>query len=258
MIDNPLRGKGVLVTRPARQSAKLCRLIESKNGKAICFPAIEIEAPLDLKPARRLLDQLTGCDIAIFVSPNAVRATFALMGVRGLPATLKVAAVGKGTARILSALGIAVDTVPVDRYDSEGLLRSESLQHVQGKRIFIFRGVGGRRLLGDRLRERGAEVHYVEVYRRVCPGTDPEPLIRRWIDDVDIVTITSGEILENLFQILGDEGGTLLKATPMVVISERIRSRARDFECSHVAVSERADDEAIVDAVEAWFARSGG
>lgn len=254
----PLDGVGVLVTRPARQSSNLCRLIEERGGNAICFPAIEIESPQNLKSARRLLDQLPSCDIAIFVSPNAVRATFALIGTHGLPNGLRVAAVGRGSERVLNALGIEVDILPADRYDSESLLRSEPLQRVKGKRIFIFRGVGGRTLLADTLRARGAEVHYVEVYRRVCPRTDPGPLLERWDRDVDIVTVTSQEILENLFRILGGEGGLRLGETPVVVVSERIAERAAELGCNKIELAERADDEAIVSALEAWFSRSTG
>lgn len=253
-----MQGTGVLVTRPARQSANLCRLIEARGGRSICFPAIEIEAPQDLRPARRLLERLSECAIALFVSSNAVRATFALLGAKALPPGLKVGAVGRGTEKVLNALGIDADIRPAGRYDSEGLLQSEALQHVEGTRVFIFRGVGGRALLGDVLVERGAEVHYVEVYRRVCPRTDPAPLIRRWRDDVDAVTVTSQEILENLIQILGSEGGALLRRTPVVVISERVAARARELGCRRVEVSERATDEAIVDLLETRFAGPGG
>ena len=256
--SGPLQGTGVLVTRPVRQSANLCGLIEARGGLAICFPAIEIEAPQDLRPARRLLERLSECDIALFVSPNAVRAAFALIGARALPSGLKVGAVGRGTEKVLNALGIDVDICPIERYDSEGLLASAALQSVAGARVFIFRGVGGRALLGDVLEGRGAEVHYVEVYRRVCPRADPDPLIRRWRDDVDVVTVTSQEILENLFRLLGSEGGALLRRTPLVVISERVAEHARGMGCRRVEVSARADDEAIVELLESRFSATGG
>jgi MFS superfamily sulfate permease-like transporter len=78
--------------------------------------------------------------------------------------------------------------------DSEALLALPQLEQVAGKRIAIFRGVGGRTLLADTLRSRGATVDYVECYRRRRPDADAGPLLQRWAD-VSAVTIASAETL---------------------------------------------------------------
>ena len=252
-----LAGRGVLVTRPAGQAAGLCRLVEQRGGRAIRFPGIEIRPPLDPGPVRAQLERLPGCDIAIFVSPNAVQGAVDLLGGRGLPAGPRVAAVGEGTRRALEARGTRVDITPADRYDSEGLLGCEALRRVAGRRVCIVRGVGGLPLLGETLAERGAEVLYIEVYRRARPEADPRPLVERWPREVQAVTVTSGEILENLFALLGPDAG-LLRRTPLVVISGRVAARAEALGCERVAVAERADDAAIVAAVEALLEGSGG
>ena len=70
-LARDLSGLGVLVTRPAHQSAGLCRLIEQCGGRALAFPAMEIRPPGDPKTAKQLLDR--SWDLLVYISPNAVR-----------------------------------------------------------------------------------------------------------------------------------------------------------------------------------------
>ncbi|MCG8428279.1 MAG: uroporphyrinogen-III synthase, partial [Chromatiales bacterium] len=200
-----LAGLGVLVTRPAHQADGLCQLIQASGGAPLAFPALEIAPPADPEQAAAYLRRLADFQIAIFISPNAVSRALALLAGAELPPELQLAAVGKGTANALAAAGYSVDITPNERFDSEALLQSRELQAVGGKRVLIVRGVGGRALLGDTLTERGAQVSYAEVYQRRLPECDPTPLLERW-DDVDVVVATSGEILDNLWHLLGSEG----------------------------------------------------
>ena len=249
--DCNLSGIGVLVTRPAHQGEELCRLIRSHGGRPIRFPALAIHGPEDPAALRALLAGIERYDIVIFVSSNAVRHGLELMG-GVLPGSLRVAAVGTGTARALAAHGIDVNLVPEKQFDSEALLALPALQQVAGKRILIIRGNGGRPLLGDTLRERGAEVVYAEVYRRVCPETDAAPLLARWRPEIRIVTATSLELLNNLVVLLGEAGRTLLQETPLVVVSVAMRQRAEELGCRHVLLAPRAEDAALVAAVCDW------
>lgn len=246
-----LSGIGVLVTRPAQQGEELCRLIRSYGGRPIHFPALEIRAPEDSAALRALLAGIDHYDIAFFVSSNAVHYGLELAG-GALPDSLLVAAVGAGTARALAAQGIEVDLLPEERFDSEALLALPALQQVAGKRILIFRGNGGRPLLGDTLRERGAEVSYAEVYRRECPEADVAPLLARWPQEIGIVTATSLELLDNLVLLLGEKGRLLFRETPLVVVSEAMQRRAEELGCRHILLARRAEDSALAEAVCDW------
>ena len=42
MSDQPLAGKGIVVTRPARQAERLAALIRAAGGEPILYPVIEI------------------------------------------------------------------------------------------------------------------------------------------------------------------------------------------------------------------------
>lgn len=244
MLDCDLRGAGVLITRPSHQATGLSALIESHHGVAVVFPALEILSPRDIHQPLTVLQQAKG--IMIFVSPNAVSFAFKILGDRPLPQGLMLAAVGKGTANALAAAGYRVDLLPTQQYDSEGLLALPALQQVSGQQIVIVRGEGGRPLLGDGLRERGAQVVYAEVYRRACPEVDPTSLLNRWRREIKVVVATSNEVLINLQRMLGQSGWPLLQQTPLLVISERMRERAEALGFVSILLAENAGDQAIL------------
>ncbi len=251
----PLAGVRVLVTRPAHQAEPLAQLIEAAGGEAIRFPTLEIAAPRDTAALERRLAALDDFDLAIFISPNAV--TQALAHLRGrLPARLVVAAIGRGTAQALAQAGITAVIAPPDGSDSEALLALPPLQHVAGKHIVIFRGEGGRELLGNTLVARGAEVEFAECYRRVRPATDAAPLGARLLaGGIDIVTVTSVESLRNLHAMLDAAARERLRRTPIVVVGPRQAAAARALGIlTEPQLAQAASDAAILDAIKTWRA----
>jgi uroporphyrinogen-III synthase len=170
-----------------------------------------------------------------------------------LPPALHVACVGRGSARELKHFGIENVIVPPGRFDSEALLELPELQAVKGKRIVIFRGDGGRELLGDTLKARGAEIEYAECYRRVRPNTDMTPLLRRCArGEIDIVSVTSVDGLHNLFDMVGKAGQHWLIRTPVVVVSERMAEVCRTLGFKSEPRVAAASDEAILEAIQTW------
>lgn len=252
MTAPDLRGRGVLVTRPAGQAEGLCRLIEAAGGRAISVPAMEIE-PAGDEATRATLTE--SWDLLYFVSPNAVEHGVRLAGDGRWPKAARLAAVGRGTARALAEAGRAPDLVPSARYESEALLAMPELaeSEVHGWRVLIVRGEGGRGLFAETLAARGAEVHFAEVYRRRRPEIDPSALLARWPREIDAVSVTSEEVMRNLMAMLGPEGREQLLATPLVVIAERTRERAQELGFQRVELAERAADEAIVAALGRLF-----
>jgi len=248
----------VLVTRPRDQAENLARLIEREGGEAIRFPVIEIAEPHDTRALLAIIDRLDEFATAIFISPNAVNRAMNLILARrgGLPPALRIACVGRGSAREFKHFGIENVIVPHGRFDSEGLLELPELRGVTGSQIVIFRGDGGRELLGDTLKERGAKIEYAECYRRLRPRTDVTPLLRRWArGEIDIVSVTSADGLHNLFDMLGKAGQQWLIRTPIVTASRRIADVCRELGFkSRVQVTTQAGDEAILDAIKAWRA----
>lgn len=250
--DTPLDGRHVLVTRPEAQAGAFCAMLEQAGARVTRFPVIEIREPRDPSGLRAALQGLATYDIAVFVSANAVRRVVPEALARGpWPPGLRAAAIGASTARELAAQGLAPDIVPERRFDSEALLATDALQSVEGLRVVVFRGDGGREQLASTLRSRGAEVTHVEAYRRALPEIDPRQL-RASLEagGIDVVTVTSGESLQNLVKMLGPVTGETLWRTRLVVGAARVAERARELGFrADVVTAEDPTDAAMFRAV---------
>jgi uroporphyrinogen-III synthase len=242
LANKALAGRGIVVTRPREQAGRLAALLEAEGARALVFPALEIADPADPAAALETVERLGQYDFAVFVSPTAVERAFRI--VRDWPAGLRAAAVGQGSARELERRGVREAIVPERGADSESLLGLPQLAQVGGKRVVVFRGEGGRELLGETLRSRGARVDYAEVYRRIRPQSDPAPLLDAWKrSEVDAVTVTSAAGLRNFAGMLGEPGAGALRGTPLFAGHERVAAEARRLGVREVLVAGTSDEE---------------
>ena len=245
----------MLVTRPTHQANALCEAIENLGGSAIRFPVLQIDDVDDTSLLNQQIDSLDSYDIAIFISPNAVKKAVNLIQARKKwPNNVKIAAVGKTSAKALDSLGLIADIFPSRRFNSEALLSLEEMQDVSGKNIIIFRGEGGRELLAETLKSRGARVEYAECYKRSKPKADVSALLKHWArGEINIIITTSNEGLHNLYDMVGQLGRQWLIKTPMIVISGRGADLALQLGFKQrPIVSSQASDEAIVNALIEW------
>lgn len=244
-----LNGAHILVTRPEHQAENLSRLIEQQGGTAVRFPTLEIVARDDDR-IKSTLANLDRFHWVIFISANAVN--FALKANGGkIPRTKSVrfAAVGQATAQAIKMAGLPVDLLPENGHNSEALLATPELQRVDGQHCLIVRGEGGREQLATALRSRGAEVDYLEVYKRITPCIDSSPVVELLVQRrLDVITVTSAEALQNLSLMLG-ENNKLLLSIPLVVVSDRIRQQAFDMGFNRITVTDSPIDTAILETV---------
>lgn len=257
-----LAGLTVMVTRPAHQASHLVQLLEQSGATPFLFPVLEILEPEDSAPLLALIDRLDEFDLAVFISPNAVSKAMNLLNARrGLPAGLQLATVGKRSAiELRNHIGREPDLFPKQKFDSEALLALPGMQDMSGKRVVIFRGDGGREYLGDTLEARGASVEYANAYRRGRPQADVGRLQRQWArGGIDVITVTSGDGLRNLFDMVGKLAQHWLRRTQLVVMHERLIPIARELGCKLEPIAAReASDEALVEAIRTWHEGGAG
>jgi len=245
----PLAGLNIVITRPREQAAQLFQRIEQAGGKTMLFPLLEIAPAADPQKLRSIISRLSEFDLAIFISPNAVRYGMeAIRATGSLPTQLKIATIGQSSAQALRDLGVPIIITPQDRFDSESLLALPELQSVAGWRIVIFRGNGGRELLGETLQSRGASVEYAECYQRLKPPLDSAALIEQ---APNAIMVTSSEALGHLWNLFDEKGKSWLTGIPLFVPHKRIAEAAHRLGVHNVFETKEGDD-GLLTSLVAW------
>ncbi len=249
MVSSDLRGKTILVTRPEHQARSLSNAIERAGGTAVSFPLIEIVPLKNQQIFDNYWKQLDNYHWLVFISANAVNFAASMNGGRiTLPKAIRVAAIGKATARALQQHNITVNLLPDEGYNSEALLKMPAWQDLAGQRLLIVRGVGGREKLAETLRQRNAKVDYLEVYRRIMPDSDAGQVKKMLIEqELSAIVLTSGEAVNNLWDTFKHEK-TLL-SIPLVVISSRIAKIASRLGFKRIKVSQGPSEQAIIESL---------
>jgi uroporphyrinogen-III synthase len=112
----------------------------------------------------------------------------------------------------------------------------------------IFRGDGGRELLGDTLKARGAVVEYVTCYLRSKPDVDVSTLLNT---TPHAITVTSSEALSHLREMLDEVQRRVVCAIVLFVPHDRIAEAARQLGWQQVIVTESGDD-GMMSGLIAW------
>jgi len=232
----------VVLTRPPGLSETLAARLERLPGidRVIMMPLVDIE-PIPARWVRVSDVPLRGrYTKVVFVSRHA-----ALFG----SATARVEAaenaryfgVGRATAELLAAAGIEA-TSPA-RAGSDGL--ASLMQSAVGDEVLIVRGEGGREQLARDLASRGANVTYLEVYRRITrelSADERETLECAAVAGAVAVVYNIGAV-EALGTRLSSEGKLSLR---LLAVSERISDRAAKFGFNRIAQSDDVTDDAVV------------
>ena len=153
-LGSPLHGFGILVTRALHQSAGLQRILARMGARVFAHPLLRIAPPLDPNAAQSALADIGDSDIVIFASANAVRAAVTVLP--NLASHLRqplIACLGIATAKALQGIGVTTGVMSAAGSTSEALLAVDEMSAaaVQGQRISIVKGEGGRTLLADTL-----------------------------------------------------------------------------------------------------------
>jgi len=220
-------GWRVLLTRPAEESAALATVLSDVGIYSSSLPLLDIE-PLPITPDQQaLLRDLGRYCAVIVVSKPAAR--LALQQLDRQWSEMPWFSVGAATAQVLADQGYTVH-YPHTGDDSEALLELPALREAIARpdaRVLILRGEGGRELLAERLRERGASVDYLELYRRFLPTYDAGELMQRiQLERLNGLVVSSGQGFLHLQALAGADWPEVAQL-PLFVPSPRVQEMAR-------------------------------
>ena len=227
--------KRVLLTRPAGSSRALAKHLREAGYEVLIVPTIAISA--NAVPR----DQFVGYDWVIVTSASGVRAL-----PDGLPPA-RWAAVGPATATALKTRGIEPALVA-----SGGNATSLAIEmpDLAGKRVLLARAERATPELPGLLRERGADVVEVALYRTVRgPVRQRATLARALAKGVGAVVFVSGSAVEGYIALGGD------RSIPAVTAGSTASRAASSAGLSVAAEAAGQTPAAIADAVRSALGR---
>jgi uroporphyrinogen III methyltransferase/synthase len=234
MKKKPLAGKRILITRAREQSGDFAAPLEKLGAEVIAFPTIEIVPPRHWRDVDRAMDRLTSYDWIIFTSANGVTFFWQRAKERGrnlrLPSSLKVCAIGPATADRLKKKGVSVHSIPKE-FIAESILEGFEKMGIKGKRILLARAEKARDVLPEGLKNLGAEVDVVAVYRTIRPKGGSKRLRRLLAGgEIDAIAFTSSSTVNHFAELLRNEDlKKLLEGIAMACIGPVTARTAKEW-----------------------------
>ncbi|MBU3019047.1 uroporphyrinogen-III synthase [Paraglaciecola agarilytica] len=157
-----------------------------------------------------------------------------------LPSDVHIFAVGSSTATGLRDMGYQVIVPPVPT--TEGLLSLTPLSKVDGHKVVIIKGEGGRQDLARHLNQRGASVYLADIYHRIKIA--PPKATQEWqAKQIRCIIATSGELIDTAFEQFDPKW---LQSLPWIVVSPRTEQIAAKHGINTIFVSDDASDQALI------------
>ncbi len=247
-----MTGWRLLLTRPAEEFAVVAQELAAAGVYSASLPLLNID-PLPVTPAmiEQALNLAHYCAV-IVVSKPAARLGLDLIDQYWPQMPIQSwFSVGAATAAILEDFGLRVH-VPPQGDDSEALLALPALAQALAQpypKVLILRGEGGRELLAEHLREHGATVDYLQLYRRSLPEYPAQALYQRiTAERLNALVVSSGQGFEHLQQLAG-EHWPHLAGLPLFVPSRRVAAQAHAAGARHVVDCRGASTAALLAAL---------
>ncbi len=260
----PLHGMRVLVTRASLQSGELTSALRDAGATPVLMPLIELVAPSDretLAEINAALDHLERYDALLFGSSNAVRFFADHARAAGVDAKFAklgghVLCIGAKTARAALDAGLPIHFVASGRGDAESMLR-EILQTMspEGRQVLIPRSDIGRNVLPDGLREAGARVDTIQVYRNVRPAVDGAELCRDLVSEsLPVLTFTSPSTVNHFSDLLDESARAAVSRCTIAAIGSTTARALHEAGFAPDVVPERPDVNELVHGLVAHVA----
>lgn len=203
--DRPLFGQVIGITRPAAQLTATAELAVQWGAQPVGMPTIDVQPIEDYAAVDAITPRLREFDWVVFTSVNGVQHWLNRLWSQGHDARIlggcRLACIGPGTATALAKFHLRADLVP-DEYRGEALAEA-LVPHVAGKSVLWMRASRGRDVLPTRLREGGAAVTELVVYRNIDVEVWPTALQTQVASgELDWIALSSPSIARNLPRLL--------------------------------------------------------
>ena len=200
--SRPLFGQRIVVTRARDQADGLSRPLAELGAEVLEIPTIKLAPPTRKQDLVDALLGLNAYDWLVFTSPNGVTAFFdyffkRFQDLRDLGGA-RIAAVGPGTAAKLRELHLQVDLMPDEALASKIAAAFDKFESIENLKMCLLRAEAANPELPKALKEMGAIVDDVAVYKTVAETEDKTGAGARLLEGgADWITFTSGSTVEH-------------------------------------------------------------
>lgn len=259
--NRPLSGLCGLVTRARKQAGELSSLLEAAGCLPLEYPVLSFEGA-----ESEALDAFFGALASgglspgwlVFTSPNGAERFLSLLAARTLDlrrlSGQKIAAIGPGTAGVLSRAGLYPDLVP-ETY-SAGALGLALAKQAAGETVTLLRAEIASPDLPKRLIEAGIRFQELPLYRTVLPnqaaGTAPD------LSAADFVTFASSSAVRNLCALAGEAALCRLCSLPTFCIGEVTAAAAEEHGFTQIITAPESTIRSLSETIVQHYAAASG
>lgn len=241
----PMRGKRVIVTRPADRNGSLCSRIRDLGAEVLEYPCIRTQARIPADELDSAIEHISQYRWLVFTSPVGPKLFFDRLRAAGKDARClygcKIAAIGPKTAQTVSQFGLTADLVPAV-CDSEHL--AEAMAEGTGP-VLLCRASQGSDALPRLFAEKNIPFTDAPCYDTVYESPDPSTA-RAWLAAPVIVSFTSASTVRGFAESL--PGGDFSRVTGCCIGRQTARE-AEKYGIS-VVVSREATVESLIDCIK--------
>ncbi len=214
LVETPLLGKTIIITRAQEQQAEAKNSLQALGARVLDLPALKIGPPDNFEKLDNALEEIKKFDWIIFSSANGIRFVEERLKIKSLSLSmfsdsLKIAVVGRKTAKKLNQIGVEANFIPPE-FVADSLIQNFP-ENKNGLKILLPRvQTGGRPILADSFEKSGSIVEEVPAYESRCPESIPSETLTALIQNkVDLIAFTSGKTVYHtyklIYQYFGDE-----------------------------------------------------
>lgn len=249
-MERSLSNKIFISTRPKSQNDELLKLLESRGALFLEMPTIDLQAASLNEQEKKLFNEIEKFSWIVFTSPSGIQFFFQFLkestGSYYLPASLKIAVVGKKTEKLLSDYGHEASLTNPGNTGAE--LAVEMLKAVNHNDHILFpEGSLARGVVAEALSDITTCTPLV-VYHNTMPETVDQHILQRIVEDqYDDIILTSPSGFVNLLQVLpADFNHKLLR---LICIGTTTEAEVRSKGLIPVATAAMSNAQGIVQTI---------
>ena len=199
----PLKGREVIVTRPAERNGSLCGKLSALGASVTAYPCIRTVERTENPELDGAIEKLHDFRWLVFTSPAGPKIFFRRLhklhrDARAL-SNVKIAAIGPKTAAEIEKYGIMADLIP-ETYDSGHL--AEAMSQVEGP-VLLCRASEGSSALPKLFTDKNIPFADIACYDTVYEAPNAEQ-VKELVEAGAIVTFTSASTVRGFVRSLPD------------------------------------------------------